>query len=242
MIWSSDFRQYVQGGKMRITILLGAVLLAGAALLAQGPFGQLADPTLDVRSVIWNPQVGHGSEYDITTNNKSKMHVTLAIVGQESVEGQAAYWLEIGVNNSEFGQIVSQRLTTLSAGKLRGGKWIVQLGDKPPMEMPSGHTPAPRGNSNSQPGSDYRTTAVKVGVESVTVPAGTYQCEHWRAKDGSGDAWLSSDVVPYSVVKASDKDGGAMLLTKIVNSAKSQITAKPIPFDPSLFMDGAHRR
>jgi len=227
---------------MRTTILLAVVILAASALLAQGPFGKLADPSLDVRGVIWNPQVGHGSEYDITTNNGSKMHVTLAIVGKESVEGETAYWLETGINNSEFGQIVSQRLTTLSAGKLRGTKWIVQLGDKPPMEMPSGHTPAARANSNSQPDSDYRTTAVKVGVESVTVPAGTYQCEHWRAKDGSGDAWLSSNVVPYSVVKASDKDGGAMLLTKAVNSAKSKITGKLVPFDPSLFMGGARRR
>jgi len=227
---------------MRITILLGAVILSAATLLAQGPFGKLADPSLDVRSVVWNPQVGHGSEYDITTKNGSKMHVTLAIVGKESVEGQTAYWLETGMNNSEFGPIVSQRLTMLSAGKLRGSKWIVQLGDEPPMEMPSGRTPAARTNSNSQPDSDYRTTAVKVSVESVTVPAGTYQCEHWRAKDGSGDAWLSSDIVPYSVVKASDKDGDAMLLTKTVNSAKSQITAKPIPFDPSLFMGGARRR
>jgi len=227
---------------MRTTILLAVVILAASALLAQGPFGKLADPSLDVRGVIWNPQVGHGSEYDITTNNGSKMHVTLAIVGKESVEGETAYWLQTGINNSEFGQIVSQRLTTLSAGKLRGTKWIVQLGDKPPMEMPSGHTPAARANSTSQPDSDYRTTAVKVGVESVTVPAGTYQCEHWRAKDGSGDAWLSSNVVPYSVVKASDKDGGAMLLTKAVNSAKSKITGKPVPFDPSLFMGGARRR
>ena len=97
---------------MRITILLGAALLATTALLAQGPFSKLADPTVDVRGVVWNPQVGQGSEYDITTHNSSKIHVTLAVVGKESLEGQTAYWLETGVNNSEFGQIVSKRLTS----------------------------------------------------------------------------------------------------------------------------------
>jgi hypothetical protein len=110
------------------------------------------------------------------------------------------------------------------------------------MEMPSGGTPAARANPESQSDSDYRSTAVRVGVESVTVPAGTFQCEHWRDKAGSGDAWLSSNVVPYSVVKATDKDGGTILLTKTIANAKSHITAKPVPFDPSLLMGGTRRR
>src|SRR5260221_12365122 len=105
------------------------------------------------------------------------------------------------------------------------------------MEMSSGRAPA-RANSESQSDSDYRNTAVRVGVESVTVLGGTFQCEHWRAKDGSGEAWLSSDVVPYSIVKATDKNGGSILLTKTIAKPKSHITPKPGPFDPSLFMCG----
>src|SRR5258708_12889066 len=97
---------------MRITILLGAALLATTALLAQGPFSKLAEPTVDVRGVVWNPHVGQGSEYDITTHNSSKIHVTLAVVGEESLEGQTAYWLETGVNNNDFGPIFSTRFTT----------------------------------------------------------------------------------------------------------------------------------
>lgn len=227
---------------MRIRICFIAALLLATGLLAQGPFGRLTDPSLDVRSAVWNPQVGQGSEYDMTTDNGSKLHVTLTIVSKESVEGETGYWLETAVNNTEFGPIVLQRLTTLSAGKLRGSKLIVQLADKPPMEMPSGRAPRTRNKSESEPESDYRSTAVRVGVESVTVPAGKFQCEHWRAKDGSGDAWLSSSVVPYSVVKATDKDGGAMVLTKAINNAKSQITAKPVPFDPSILMGATRRR
>ena len=227
---------------MRMIICLGAALILTAALLAQGPFGRLSDPTGDVRSVVWNPQVGQGAEYDMTTDNGSKVHVTLVVVGKESVEGQTGYWLETAVNNTDFGSIVMQRLTTLDGGRLRGGTMIVQLADKPPMEMPSGHPTRTRNKSESEPESDYRNTAVRVGVESVTVPAGKFQCEHWRAKDGSGDAWLSSSVVPYSVVKATDKDGGAMILTKAINNAKSQITAKPVPFDPSILMGSPRRR
>src|SRR5260221_7914946 len=153
---------------MRITILLGAAVLAATALVAQGPFSKLADPTVDVRGVVWNPQVGQGSEYDITTHNSSKIHVTLAVVGKESLEGQTAYWLETGVNNSEFGQIVSKRLTTLTEGKLRGGRWIIQLAENPPMEMSSGRAPAAPSNSEPKSHSDYRNTAVRARVRPVT--------------------------------------------------------------------------
>jgi hypothetical protein len=222
-------------------LILAAACFTAVVLLAQGPFGQLADPSLDVRSVVWNPQVGQGSEYDITTHSRSKMHVSLAIVGKESVEGQTGYWLETGVNDTQFGQVYLQRLTTLIGGKLRGGKMIIQLAGKPPMVMPGGRAPA-RPNSESSGDSDYRSTAIRVGVESITVPAGTFQCEHWSAKDASGDAWLSSNVVPYSVVKATDKDGGDMILTKTVSNAKSQITAKAVPFDPSILMDAPRHR
>jgi hypothetical protein len=66
---------------------------------------------------------------------------------------------------------------------------------------------------------------------------GTFQFENRRAQDGSGDAWLSSNVVPYSLVKAVDKDGSTAVLTH--NNSKSHLTGKP--FDPALLM-GAIRR
>jgi hypothetical protein len=66
---------------------------------------------------------------------------------------------------------------------------------------------------------------------------GTFQFENRRAKDGSGDAWLSSNVAPYSLVKAVDKDGNTAVLTH--NNPKSHLTGKP--FDPAL-LTGAIRR
>lgn len=81
-----------------------------------------------------------------------------------------------------------------------------------------------------------------VGVESITVPGGTFQCEHWRAKDGSGEGWLSSSVVPYSLVKETEKDGSTIILTKTISNAKSHITGKAVPFDPSLLMGALGRR
>ena len=149
-----------------------------------------------------------------------------------------------GMNFEELGQVYSEMLMTQNAGKLQTNKWVVQLANRPPMEMPQRGMLAARGNSDAQTetNSNFQTTAVRVGVESITVPAGTFRCEHWRAKDGSGDAWLSSNVVPYSLVKAVDKDGGTAVLTSTLNNAKSHLTAKPVPFDPSVFAGLGRRR
>ena len=229
---------------MRKMLVLAAVCLSAAALWAQGQFSQLANPALDVRSVVWNPQVGQGSEYDLSTHNSTKMHVSFIITGAESVNGQPGHWLETGMNFEELGQVYSEMLMTQNAGKLQTNKWVVQLANRPPMEMPQRGMLAARGNSDAQTetNSNFRTTAVRVGVESITVPAGTFQCDHWRAKDGSGDAWLSSNVVPYSLVKAVDKDGGTAVLTSTLNNAKSHLTGKPTPFDPSVFAGLGRRR
>ena len=222
---------------MRHLFLVIGTLLFSVSLMAQGPFGKLSDPTLELRSVVWNPQPGQGSEYDISTHNGSNVHVSLIITGTETVDGQNGYWLELGGKFEDLGQIYSQQLMTQSAGKLQRHKWIIQLAGNPPMEMPQSLPQQNRrAKSADDSTSDPHSNAVKVGVESVTVPAGTFQCEHWRAKDGSGDAWLSTSVVPYSVVKATDKDGGTMVLARVINNGKSHLTGRPVPFDPAMMM------
>ena len=229
---------------MRKMLVLAAICLSAAALWAQGQFGQLANPSLDVRSVVWNPQVGQGSEYDMDSHNGTKMHVSFIITGTETVNGQPGHWLETGMNFEELGQVYSEMLMTQTAGKLQTNKWVVQLANRPPMEMPERRTLAPRGKSGAETetNSNFRNTATRVGVESITVPAGTFQCEHWRANDGSGEAWLSADVVPYSLVKAVDKDGGTAVLSKTLKNAKSHLTGTPVPFDPSIFAGLSRRR
>jgi hypothetical protein len=228
---------------MRKIIVLAAACLSVTALLAQRQFTQLSGPALDVRAAVWNPQVGQGSEYDVT-NNGTKAHVSFMIVGQENTSGQTAYWLETGMNDERMGQIYLQMLMSLNSGRLHGSKWVVQLAKMPPMEMPEGGIHAGRGASESprDSDSDYRTGADRVGIETITVPAGTFACEHWRARNGSGEVWLSSTVVPYSVVRGVDKDGGTMILTKTISNAKSHLIGKPVPFDPSLFMGAGRGR
>lgn len=96
------------------------------------------------------------------------------------------------------------------------------------MEMPQQMS----GRMSSQTAaSDIRSSATDVGSESVTVPAGTFTCEHYRMKEGSGDTWVSTKVAPFGVVKHQGKDT-TMVLTKVITDAKDRIVGTPQPFNP----------
>src|SRR5574341_1236750 len=58
-----------------------------------------------------------------------------------------------------------------------------------------------RGGRLTRQAADVREKAERVGSESITTPAGTFQCEHLQKKDGSGDVWISDKVAPWGLVK-----------------------------------------
>ena len=41
----------------------------------------------------------------------------------------------------------------------------------------------------------------KVGTETITVPGGTFICQHWKKKDGKGDVWVNDKITPFGMVK-----------------------------------------
>ena len=85
------------------------------------------------------------------------------------------------------------------------------------------------------PSIDMNDKAEVVGTESVTVPAGTFTCQHYRMKDGSGDVWISEKVGPWGLVKAVDK-GQTIVLNKAITDGKDHITGTPKKFDPMEMM------
>jgi hypothetical protein len=91
-----------------------------------------------------------------------------------------------------------------------------------------------RGPAAATP-SDVRAKSELVGTESVTVPAGTFSCQHYRAKDGSSDVWISEKVAPWGLVKMQGKNN-SMVLTKVITDAKDHITGTPKKFDPMQMM------
>ena len=67
-----------------------------------------------------------------------------------------------------------------------------------------------------------------MGTESVTVPAGTFTCQHYRNQgtNGTTDMWISTDVTPYAMVKMTSADT-TMVLKKVLTNETSHVKGEP---------------
>ncbi|HEY4951227.1 MAG TPA: hypothetical protein VIH88_12890 [Candidatus Acidoferrales bacterium] len=214
---------------MKITARFGClgVLLAMLPGFATAQMGMHAGPAM---RGIFNPVVGSGGQYEMTTEKGTKMEMEIAIVGKESVGGKDGYWFEMAMSNTSMGQMVTKTLTVVDGTDTVVSRMIMQLGNHPPMEMP---TQMSKTTAQKQP-ADIRDRADDLGSESITTPAGTFKAEHYKMKDGSGDAWVAPKAGPYGLVKFQGKDS-TMVLTKVITDAKDKITGTPQPFNPMMF-------
>ena len=201
-----------------------SLLLLAASGRAQMGMGMRGGPT---PRGFFNPIVGAGSDYEITPSDGKRISTEFAIVGKESVNGKDAYWMEITTSG-----MVMKTLTVVGDSSVTS-RMIMQMPGRPPMELPSQMMRMNGQGAAQSPTTDIRSTSEDVGSESVTVPAGTFVCEHYRAKDGSGDTWISPKVSPVGVVKHQGKDS-TMVLTKVITDAKDKIIGTPVPFNPMM--------
>ena len=79
-----------------------------------------------------------------------------------------------------------------------------------------------------------------VGTETITVPAGTFQCEHWKDNRGR-EAWVSSKVSPITVVKTVDKDE-TLVLVKTLTGVHDEIKGRVVPFDAKKIQEHMRER
>src|SRR5690242_20534071 len=211
-------------------VLIVSALIAAAPLLGQ--MGFMPPPIAGV----WNPVVGTGAIYETSNGRDNQKHqLTISIVGKETVDGKDGYWQEM-LMDQRGQQMVIQSLNVKDGPMLKIVKTAFQMGDKPPMFMPDmGGMMGGRGGQQPPPVADYRDKAEHVGMESITTPAGTFQADHWKSKDGTGDVWFSPTVPPWGIVKSVSKDS-TMVLVKVLTDAQSHFNGKPVQFDPSVFM------
>lgn len=179
---------------------------------------------------IFNPVVGAGAEYETQRTDGRKDTLNFAIVGKETVNGQDGYWMEFTFSGTPMGDVVVKTLAVVNSGKFTTSKTIMQMPGRPPMEMPAQMQAA-----NGTNLADIRNKADDLGTESITTPAGTFSCHHYRMKDGSGDGWVSESVHPFGLVKGQQKDSTTVLV-KTLTGVKDKITGTPQPFNPMLMM------
>ena len=216
---------------MVVMLAVVAVALPLAAQMGMGPHV----PTL---SGVWHPVVGSGATYERTlaaNGNKTQMQIT--VVGKEDIDGKTGYWMEFAMSNPNMmggAEMLMKQLMTVGDDGVTSSRLIMQPPGQEPMEMDMSANPASHGMKQTTP-ANIADKAELVGTESVTVPAGTFSCQHFRMKDGSGDGWISDKVTPWSLVKYQGKDS-TMVLTKLVTDAKDRITGTPKKFDPMEMM------
>lgn len=216
----------------RTAMMFLVALAVTGGLWAQHRGGMGMNPMAGIPSFgLQNPTVGSGSEYLITTKGK-EMDMAVVAMGKENVEGETGYWMEMRMNSPELGgEMVTKTLTVASGTQAGVKRMIMQAPGRPPMEMGGfmmnmmqQHQTAPiTPNAGDKTG-----MGELVGTESVTVPAGTFDCKHYRKTDARGttDMWISTDVTPYAMVKMTGPDM-TMVLKKVLTNETTHIKGEP---------------
>jgi len=223
----------MNAGKGQIFMKLKDVVVMLAALALATPLAaQMFGPRVPTLSGIWHPVVGTGAAYEITKDGK-KSQIELSIVGKEDVDGKTGFWQEVVMTDSRTSQpLYAKTLVSVTDAGVTTMKMVMQMPGQPPMEMDGGMAGS---RTSTALANNLAEKAEIVGTESVTVPAGTFSCTHYRMKDGTGDAWVSDKVSPWGLVKSQDKDT-SMVLAKVITDAKDHITGTPQKFDPAQMM------
>lgn len=210
----------------RRTALLCALGLS-VAVGAGAQFGQQA-PQAPKIPTPFTPVVGSGAQYQVTTRD-GNMTFTYAVVGKEQVDGNDAYWLEIRSDGAMLkGEMVIKELTLGVGTHPEIKRMIMQPPGRPPMEMPAGMIGMMKEHMAQNGNSQKNGMGEKIGTESITVPAGAFECDHFRRKENDMDVdyWISSKVPPYSLVKMSGPDT-SMVLEKVLTGEATHIKGEP---------------
>jgi hypothetical protein len=182
-----QMKKHLSGFAVLVFCGLALASASGAQMMRGGGPPQFAG--------VFNPKVGVGAAYEVQTQDGKKT-MEMAIVGKETVDGKDAYWWEMAMPDERMGgEMVFKTLLVMDGQNTHASKIIMQFPNRPPMEMPAGMG---RGDHSRVP-ADARNDAEDLGSESITVPAGTFTAEHYRAKDGSGDTWVAKNAGPSAL-------------------------------------------
>lgn len=177
---------------------------------------------------IFHPVVGQGALYERTDKDGVKTALEMTIVGRDTFEGKDAYWFEVGHTDKRSAEMSYGKML-VTKDDFQFHKMIIAMpGSTQPIEMP--FNPSDKTKEKMK---DDLEKWHKVGAEPITVPAGTFLCDHWQKDDGKQDVWVSSKVTPMGMVKEVG-DNSTMVLTKVITGASDHITGTPQKFDPQL--------
>jgi hypothetical protein len=210
---------------------LQLVLLAAACslCLASGAAAQLGGMNFFTKpniADIFKPVVGQGAVYQETSEGRPTHEMEMTIVGKEMTPSGEGYWMEIVMPGQGDQKTYGKVLMTKD---FQFTKVIFQMPGRGAMEMPM--TPSDKDRAQMK---QEMAKYTQVGTEMITVPAGTFNCAHWKKDDGTDEVWTSDKVTPLAMVKQVGKTR-TMVLVRQITSAQDHITGPVTPFDPKAF-------
>jgi hypothetical protein len=209
--------------KIAIRSLFSMFIAFTFAQVAAAQMGMGGPPSF---AGVFSPTVGSGSSYEmVKKEGGERTTFDIYVVDKEA----GGYWIEYAMQNPRMGgSVYMKSLLARQADDVMVQRTIVQMPGRPPMEMTSMMKMHPMQSQQSK--ADMRANAQNMGTESVTTPAGTFSCQHWRSTKDETDVWLSDKVTPWNLVKMSGPNN-TMTLVKVITGAKSHITGTPVSME-----------
>lgn len=217
--------------RLYVTFIAACLCLAiGTIACAQMNMNFFKRPAI---AAIFHPVVGNGSVYQTTHTNSARDHggpetLEMSVVGKELADGKEAYWLEFGRQETDrqgtfYGKVL------ISTDDFQMHRMIFEIPGQPAMEMPMNPSRADRSKT-----ADDMGKWAQVGGETITVPAGTFICQHWKKDDGKSEIWSNDKISPLGMVKQVSPEQTQVLI-KVLTDAKDHITGPVTKFDPRSF-------
>jgi hypothetical protein len=210
-----------------LAILAAISLAAASSSHAQMGMDMFKRPSI---TKVFHPVVGKGAAYlDTDKDGKTSRTSEIAVVAKDSFEGKESFWMQIVSTDPQGKTFVGKSLITPRDFQFH--RMIIQPPGQQAMEMPMKMNAA-RKEKIEENAADWHS----VGTESVTVPAGTFSCEHWRNDKTHAEIWTSDKVTPFGMVKEISGNGNTQVLSKLLDNATDRITGPVKQFDMQQMM------
>lgn len=212
-----------------IAVVLLLLLSLAVPFRTSAQLAQLLGKSAPEVRGVFNPVVGSGASYEMDEKDGKKEQVEVTIVEKDPSGG---YWMEYAIPQKD-GPMYMKYLISRQGNDAIVQHTIYQVPGQPPvdasMTLSTQGMRSPKQNQNQK--LDFRAEAQNLGTESVTTPAGTFSCQHWRMTKEGTDVWLSEKVTPWGLVKMSGPNSGTMTLARVITGAKTHITGTPISLE-----------
>jgi hypothetical protein len=184
---------------------------------------------------VFHPVVGKGAVYQDTGKDARSKTTEISIVGKEMTDGKEGFWMQFVSSDPDGKTIVGKTLIT--PDDFQYHRMVVQPPGQQAMEMPMHMNPT-RNQKMEESMNDWHS----IGTETITVPAGSFSCEHWRNDKNHSDVWTSEKITPFGMVKSVSANGDAMVLEKVLDNATDRITGPVKQFDMQEMMQQMQQR